>query len=328
MKDKGVSGHTEADCAAIRSPPVAKMLCCAVLLCVAASAEADQLLVTGANRDGNAVYDLVINPSTQNPTPKNPLKPSFTGATTQINSSADAKTHAGFDALVWVPNPVCQSLDLIVADAANGQIVRYAGATTLPNCNAPASTSSGTPQVNPAAQILFKWSKRGSGPAQPTGISADANGNLFVVASSGSWDPNASVWVLPFNKTKNLYCSGTGNYCPPVLVDEKFCGTYTQQLSEVLVAGVAAGNGGKSALWNAGDVLVLVGDSFDARLLDYAQTKLYYSSGNKAGLLNLAALPLNQPTSTPIPCSTRNPQPLPAWTSGRPIRPGTPTPRC
>jgi len=84
-------------------------------------------------------------------------------------------------------------------------------------------------------------------------------------------------------------------------VDEKFCGTYTQQLSEVLVAGVAAGNGGKSALWNAGDVLVLVGDSYDARLMVYAQTKLYYGSGKNIGLLNLGALPLSQPTSTPIP---------------------------
>jgi hypothetical protein len=86
-----------------------------------------------------------------------------------------------------------------------------------------------------------------------------------------------------------------------VLVDEKFSGTYTQQLSEVLVAGVAAGNGGKTALWNAGDVLVLVGDSYDARLMVYAQSKLYSSSGNNKGLLNLGALPLSQPTSTPIP---------------------------
>jgi hypothetical protein len=297
-KSQGVYGNGVSARRGICRAGTIKLLSFAAMLCLAAGAEADQLLVTGANRDGNAVYDLGITPGGSTP-----LKPVIASTVTQINSAADAKTHAGFDAMVWVANPVCQSLDLIVADGANGQIVRYAGATTLPNCNAPASTSSGTPQVNPAAQILFKWSKRGSGPAQPTGISADANGNLFVVASSGSWDPNASVWVLPFNKTKNLYCSGTGNYCPPVLVDEKFCGTYTQQLSEVLVAGVAAGNGGKSALWNVGDVLVLVGDSFDARLLDYAQTKLYYGSGNKAGLLNLAALPLNQPTSTPIPWS-------------------------
>ena len=275
---------------------LAQLLTGATLVCLFSIADADQLLVTGANRDGNAVYDLGITPGTHTP-----ITPVISSSVTQINSAADTKTHAGFDALVWVPNPVCQSLDLIVADAANGQIVRYSGATSLPNCNAPSSSSSGTPIVNPVAQILFKWTKRGSGPAQPTGISVDASGNLFVVSSSGSWDPNASVWVLPFNKTKNLYCSGTGNYCAPVLVDQKFSGTYTQQLSEVLVAGVAAGNGGKTALWNAGDVLVLVGDSYDARLMVYAETKLYNASGNKKGQLNLAALPLSQPTSTPIP---------------------------
>jgi hypothetical protein len=306
-KSLGVRGHRVSAWRGFCRSGTIPLLSCAALLCLAAVADADQLVVTGANRSGNAVYNLGFTPSTQSPTPTNPLKPLFTGTTTQINSAADAKTHAGFDAMVWVSNPVCQSLDLIVADAANGQIVRYSGATTLPNCNAPTSTSSGTPLVNPASQLLFKWSKIGSGPAQPTGISADASGNLFVVASSGSWDPNASLWVLPFNRTANQYCKSTpaGAYCAPVLVDEKFGGTYTQQLSEVLVAGVAAGNGGKSALWNAGDVLVLVGDSFDARMMDYAQTKLYYSasSGKNAGLLNLAALPLNAPTSTPIPWS-------------------------
>ena len=84
------------------------LLSCAALLCLAAVADADQLVVTGANRSGNAVYNLGFTPSTQSPTPTNPLKPLFTGTTTQINSAADAKTHAGFDAMVWVSNPVCQ----------------------------------------------------------------------------------------------------------------------------------------------------------------------------------------------------------------------------
>ncbi len=55
-------------------------------------------------------------------------------------------------------------------------------------------------------------------------------------------------------------------------------------------------------LWSAGDLLVLVGDSFDARLLVYSQSKLYNASGKlTAGQLNLKALPLNQPSSTAIP---------------------------
>jgi hypothetical protein len=306
MNYKSVAGasageHSIFGRAAIRRAFASTVVGLTAFLSLLSIAQADQLLVTGANRDGSAVYDLGISPSSSNPSGATPIKPVFANSVTQINNAADEKTHSGFDALVWVPNPVCQSLDLIVADASNGQIVRYAGATTLANCNAPASSSSGTPIVNPVAQVLFKWSKRGSGPAQPTGISADAYGNLFVVSSSGSWDPAASVWVLPFNKTKNLYCAGTGNYCAPVLVDGKFCGTTTQQLSEVLVAGIPAVTSGKNTLWNAGDVLVLVGDSFDARLIAYAQAKLY--SSKTKGLLNLAALPLSQPTSTPIPWS-------------------------
>src|SRR5476651_1132664 len=88
-----------------------KLLAGAAFLCLAASANADQLLVTGANLVGNAVYNLVVSPSNTNP-----VKPVFAGTVSQINSTADAATHGGFGALVWVTNSVCKSLDLIVTD--------------------------------------------------------------------------------------------------------------------------------------------------------------------------------------------------------------------
>jgi len=290
MKEHSGSGNAAFGFPAVRRAWRGPLLAAAALLCLVANAGADQLQVTGANRDGNAVYDLGISPSGTTP-----ITPVISSTVTQINSAADAKTHAGFAALVWVPNSFCKSLDLIVADASDGQIVRYAGASTVAGCYDP---TNGTPAVSPTAQIIFKWSKLGSGPAQPNGISADASGNLFVVSSSGSWDSKPSVWVLPFNTTANLYCTGAaGVYCAPVLIDGKFGGLLTLALAETVVASSAAVTSTKAVLWNAGDLLVLVGDSFDARLTVYAQNKLYTSNG----LLNVHGLPLNAPTSTPIP---------------------------
>jgi hypothetical protein len=290
MKYQSLTGNPGAACPALRRASMTALLAGAALLCLIGSANADQLLVTGANRSGDAVYDLGISPSNTTP-----VKPVIASTVTQINSAADASTHSGFDALVWVSNSICKSLDLIVADASKGQIVRYAGASTLPNCYAP---TNGIPAVNPVAQIIFKWSKVGSGPAQPNGVSADAKGNLFVVSSSGPWDGKPSIWALPFNASANLYCSGAaGVYCAPVLIDGKFGGILTLALAETLVASTSAVTSTRTVLWNTGDLLVLVGDSFDARLIVYAQTKLYTSNG----LLNVHALPLNQPSSTPIP---------------------------
>jgi hypothetical protein len=263
-------------------PAVARLLAGAALLCIFASANADQLLVTAANSDANSVYDLKLSPSSAVP-----VTPVISTTTTPVNS--DGKNHGSFDALVWVSNSYCKSLDLIVADAAHRQIVRYSGASTLPNCYNP---TGGTPTLNPSAQVIFTWTKLGSGPAQPNGLSADANGNLFVVSSSGLFDPKPSVWVLPFNQSGNLYCSGAaGTYCAPVLIDNKFSGVLTLALAETLVAGVT------TPLWNAGDLLVLVGDTFDARLTVYSQGKIYGTNGRIA----TGGLPLGGPTSVAIP---------------------------
>jgi hypothetical protein len=47
-----------------------------------------------------SVYDLGITPSSTTPTHAGDRQ-----QCTLINSAADAATHGGFDALVWVPNP-------------------------------------------------------------------------------------------------------------------------------------------------------------------------------------------------------------------------------
>src|ERR1700722_9419122 len=120
MKEHSRSGNAAFGFPSVRRAWKAPLLAAAALLGMVANADADQLQVTGANRDGNAVFDLGISPSNTTP-----VKPVIASTVTQINSAADAKTHAGFAALVWVANSHCKSLDLIVADAPNGQIVRY-----------------------------------------------------------------------------------------------------------------------------------------------------------------------------------------------------------
>jgi hypothetical protein len=270
----------------MRYQSAARLFASAALLCFFASANADQLTVTAANADGNAVYNLMLSPSTTVP-----LTPLIANTTVPINTAADAARHGSFDALVWVPNSYCKTLDLIVADAAKGQIVRYAGATTvaLPNCFNP---THGTLTVNSTAQVIFQWTTLRSGPAHPNGLSVDVNGNLFVISSSGLTDRRASVWVLPFNQSANLYCNRrAGVYCAPVLIDNTFGRLWTLALAETLIASTT------TPLWNAGDLLVLVGDSFDTRLTVYSQSKLYASNG----LIATGALPLSAPTSIAIP---------------------------
>jgi hypothetical protein len=252
---------------------------------LAATAAPDQLLVTVANSSGDSIYDLNLSPGKGTP----PV-PAISNLTTLVNSAADAKTHGNFEALVWAPNAACKSLDLIVADSTRGQILRYPGASTLPNCYNPAN---GTPTLNPVGQVIFKWSKPGSGPAQPNGLSVDANGNLFVISTTGSFESKPSVWVLPFNKTANLYCSNqpAGAFCAPVLIDNRFGGVLTLVLAETAVASTT------TPLWKAGDLLVLVGDTFAARLTVYSQSTLYTSTGT----LNASHLNLNGPSSVAIP---------------------------
>lgn len=265
----------------------AAMLClCAGTHAFASSppAASDQLLVTAANSDGSAILDLNVTPSS--PTP--PFTPKILSTTTLLNS--DAGSHGSFDALVWVSNPYCKTLDLMVADAARGQIVRYPGPTTqtLPNCY----TTTGAPIVKPTAQPIFTWVKPkpgqpSPGPAQPNALSVDAYGNLFVVSSSGAFDSRPSVWVLPFNPAN-------GTYGSPVLIDDRFGGVLTLALAETLIAPT------KTPLWNAGDLLVLVGDSFDARLTVYSKGAIYSTSAT--GVINPASkLNLTGPSSIAIP---------------------------
>ena len=224
----------------------------------AATIAPQQLTVTAANAAGDSIYDLSL----------------ATGSSGALISgiqalNSDGAKHGSFDALVWSPNAFTGTLDLIVADAAKGQILRYAG----PNYG----TSS----------VIFTYAGKGSGPAYPAGLAVDGSGNVFVISPSAPINATPALWVLPFNKA-------AGTWAAPVLIDQSFSGVRTLALAEVLVANTAATPVGSAAPgWNAGDVLVLVGDTFDSRVIVYSKAAI-------GAVLAKPKVALTGPTSTVV----------------------------
>jgi hypothetical protein len=218
-----------------------------------------QFGLTAVNSNGNALYNVTVTPNT----------PANTGAlitgTTVLNTDAGAQ--GSFFAVARVPNSVTSAMDLIVADAEHGRILRYPGP-------GPASYALATP--------IFTWSHQGSGPRFPIGLASDVAGNVFVLSEAVPFDTQPALWVLPFNAT-------TGAYGAPILIDNT-CGIVT----EVLVATTAATPVGTAApAWNVGDVLVLSNDIFNARVMVYSQAAIQ-------GVLANPRKPLNNPTSIAV----------------------------
>jgi hypothetical protein len=184
-----------------------------------ATANAEFLRVTAANTVGNSVYN--VNITTPPPTP-----PVF--GTTLINN--DGAAHGSFDAVVHVANNVTGTVDVLVADSTNGQIIRY-------------SQQPGGPTV--AGTVVFSYTGPGSGPAHPDGLSVDSAGNLYIVTSKHNDSTTPSIWVLP----------AANNYSgPPLLIDSaSFSANGVTTIQETAVAT------SNSTAWNAGDLLVLVG---------------------------------------------------------------------
>src|SRR6266404_6271770 len=190
--------------------------CVAIL--AAATAHAEFVRVSAANAVGNSVYDVT----------------SFappSGATTPLNS--DGSSHGSFSSLVLVANVAAGTVDVLVADAVRGQIIRY------------------TPAVGAtAASERVVWSSSGTGPAHPDGLSVDGAGNLYMVTSKLNDNTTSAVWVLPASAT-----SSTGYAATPLLIDATFA---TANGVKVLQESVVATT--TTAAWNVGDLLVLVGN--------------------------------------------------------------------
>ena len=163
-----------------------------------------------------------------------------------------------YTALTWVTNPVTSTLDLIYADAEQHKIWRLPG----PSYQTPT--------------VIFTWSGKGSGPPYPVGLAADTAGNVYVISPSCAWD-TPGVWVIPIIATG----ANAGAYGEPLLIDNTFKDPQTGKafktpaLADVLVAGTAATPVTAAApAWNPLDLLVLVGDTFNTRVIRYSQDQI------------------------------------------------------
>jgi hypothetical protein len=245
-----------------------------VLLCAASSSllaaiayaapiTPQQMTVTAANTFGNAIYNATLTTGSST---------ALISGLTSINT--DGAQHGLFDAIAWVPNPKTNTLDLVAADLLSGQLVKYAG------------PSYGT------STVISGWTQHHAGaqPTAPVGLASDAAGDLFVISPVGPFATQPGLWVLPFNKT-------TGVYGAPLLIDDTFARVQTIALADLLVASTGAtASGGGTPAWNAGDLVVLVGDTTYARVIVYSQAAI-------TQVINGGG-PVSGPTSTAVPQSS------------------------
>jgi hypothetical protein len=153
--------------------------------------------------------------------------------------NSDGASAQSFHSLVFVPNAATQVVDLLVADTAGGQILRY-------------FAPSGTPLA--AATVVWSASSNVPGPRKPDGLSVDAAGNLYVVTTA----PCPQIWVLPPS-------GAPGGYGAPILLDSSFGGHEVDALVETVIVPNTLPAAVQSALAsngiNAGDLLALVSDT-------------------------------------------------------------------
>ncbi len=182
-------------------------------LLAAATANAEFVRVTAANSIGNLIYDATS------------FAAGGPGTTSPLNT--DGASHGSYSSLVQLASLATGTVDIVVTDAQNGQIIRY------------------TPAVGATpASVTRVWSGTSASPCNGTldGLSADAAGDLYFVLRN-----KPTVCVLPVSAN-----SATGYANQPLVVDVNgYSSLGAAYLRETTVA-TTAGSG-----WAIGDLLVL-----------------------------------------------------------------------
>jgi hypothetical protein len=205
-----------------------------------ASANAEFVRVTAANSVGNSIYDVA----------------SFSAATCQSNCgtisplNSDGARHGSFSSVVLVTNSTTGTVDVLVADATKGQVIRYT----------PAYNSSSNQPVAACETVIWPASgSNGQGPAKPDGLSTDANNNLYIVTNK-----KPALWVLP--ATANYACGTNGGYAAnPLLIDN----SSFFALGDLVLRDTAVATD-TTAAWGPGDLLLLVGSKNKANSAELA----------------------------------------------------------
>jgi hypothetical protein len=188
----------------------------AAMLAVATAYAQQNVNVVAANSIDNKILGVTFN--TQGG-----------GSTTVLNN--DQGSLYSLQSLTFVPvnntsaNPPLFSFDLLAADNQKGKILRYVG---------------DFPTVPEAGVIVT------TNIPNPTGLSADSAGNVFVVNDAPGHSPNPQVWVLR--------ADGSGGLQSPFRVDSTKWGKQ-QAAVESLIVGPPIGMAPNNA--NSGDLLVL-----------------------------------------------------------------------
>ena len=209
------------------------------------------------------------------------------GSTTLLNS--DAGTLYSLQSLTFVPvnnptgNPPTFTFDLLAADNQKGKVLRYIGDFGSPANKAGVPVTTSIPN--------------------PTGLSADSVGNVFVLNDTPGHSPLAQVWVLRSDMTGGLQS--------PFRVDNNAWGKQ-QATVESLIVGPPVGMAPSNA--NSGDLLVLTSSPNTVRR--YPGTNGHGPTGTVASTVLINQCPIPQtipPTTNCIPAMTASGSPeLPA----------------
>jgi hypothetical protein len=212
-------------------------------LLAAALAQAQNINVTAANASNDAIYTV-----------------NFANQTINIENTDQGSVHS-LRSLAFTTNGTNDQLDLLAADNAGGEIVRYCG-NFAQNASPPANT---------AGVVVWNRTEVGpnGAPANPDGLSVDSAGDLFLVNQGSGTSTNPQVWVLQGLATN---CQTVPAPAPTAitLIDNKFDAKETLEETLIAKSPIVLPQGAAVPQINTGDLLVLTSNP---------PTVLIYQSG-------------------------------------------------